>query len=76
MNTEALITPQMKEAVPVLAEGDIDRYGKTYRILCRQQRNYLLMKGSRVLTFAEFVILQNARKDVDLARARFRSRSA
>lgn len=72
-----LLTHHMLDAVPMLPEADIEKHGTTYRILCRQQGNSVLMKDSKVVTFAEFVIMQNARKNVALLNSRFRrSRAA
>jgi hypothetical protein len=62
----------MLDAIPTLPEADIEKHGTTYRILCRQQGNSVLMNDSRAVTFAEFVILQNARKEVALTNSRFR----
>lgn len=73
---EILLTPRMIDAIPTLPEADIEKHGTTYRILCRQQGNAVLMKDSRFVTFAEFVLLQNARKDVDLALSRFKTKAA
>jgi len=69
---EIVLTDSMINAVPVLNNHDVERYGWTYRTLCRQQGNSILMKDSKVITFAEFVILQNTRKEVDLLASRFK----